>query len=138
MDAIDWGIAQRVGERIAGSPPYGGVRAAAVQPRTYDFAHRVGSYSGLPVPSELPPLEAVDRPAWIAANLSNMRPLLGPLSERLGDGAGPLSGPLRALSGFMLDSFLRGLQPACMLDECRCTTRPTLRYLVLRAISHYV
>jgi coenzyme F420 biosynthesis associated uncharacterized protein len=109
VDAIDWGIAQRVGERIAGSPPYGGVRAAAVQPRTYDFAHRVGSYSGLAVPSELPPLEAVDRPAWIAANLSNMRPLLGPLSERLGDGAGPLSGPLRALSGFMLGAQVGAL-----------------------------
>ena len=109
MDAIDWGIAQRVGERIAGSPPYGGVRAAAVQPLAYDFAHRVGSYSGLPVPAELPPLEAVDRPAWIAANLRNMRPLLGPLSERLGDGVGPLSGPLRALSGFMLGAQIGAL-----------------------------
>ena len=47
MDAIDWGVAQRVGERIAGSPPSGGVRAATVQPRAYEFAHRVGDYSGL-------------------------------------------------------------------------------------------
>jgi coenzyme F420 biosynthesis associated uncharacterized protein len=109
VDAIDWGIAQRVGERIAGSPPYGGVQAAAVQPLAYDFAHRVGTYSGLPVPAELPPLEAVDRPAWIAANLRNMRPLLGPLSERLGDGAGPLSGPLRALSGFLLGAQVGAL-----------------------------
>ena len=109
VDAIDWGIAQRVGERIAGSPPYGGVRAAAVQPLTYDFAHRVGGYSGLPVPAQLPPLEAVDRPAWIAANLRNMRPLLGPLSERVGDGAGPLSGPLRALSGIILGAQIGAL-----------------------------
>ena len=28
-------------------------------------------------PAELPPLELVDRPAWIAANLRTMRPLLG-------------------------------------------------------------
>jgi coenzyme F420 biosynthesis associated uncharacterized protein len=109
MDAIDWGMAQRIGERIAGSPPYGGVRAAAVQPRAYDFAQRVGAYSGLPVPDELPPLEVVDRPAWIAANLSSMRPLLGPLSERLGDGAGPLSGPLRSMSGFLLGAQLGAL-----------------------------
>jgi len=109
MDAIDWSIAQRIGERIAGSPPPGGVRAGAVQPLAYDFAERVGSYSGLPVPSDLPPLEAVDRPAWIAANLKNMRPLLGPLSERLGDGTGPLAGPLRAASGFLLGAQLGAL-----------------------------
>src|SRR5207302_10860334 len=77
----------------------------------FDFAQRVGAYSGLPVPheGELPPLEVVDRPAWIAANLSSMRPLLGPLSERLGDGAGPLSGPLRALSGFLLGAQVGAL-----------------------------
>ena len=76
MDAIDWGVAQRVGERIAGSPPSGGVRAATVQPRAYEFARRVGDYSGLQAPAELPPLEAVDRPAWIAANLRTMRPMM--------------------------------------------------------------
>src|SRR5438552_5965959 len=109
MDAVDWGIAQRIGERLAGSPPYGGVRAAAVQPLAYDFAQRVASYAGLPVPRELPTLEAVDRPAWIAANLKNMRPLLGPLSERLGDGTGPLAGPLRAASGFLLGAQVGAL-----------------------------
>jgi coenzyme F420 biosynthesis associated uncharacterized protein len=109
MDAIDWRIAQRVGERVAGSPPHGGVRAADVQPLAHDFAKRVGSYSGLPVPDELPPLEAVDRPAWIAANLSTMRPLLAPLSERLGEGAGPLSGPLQAVSGLLLGAQIGAL-----------------------------
>jgi coenzyme F420 biosynthesis associated uncharacterized protein len=102
VDAIDWGIAQRVGERIAGSPPYGGVRAASVEPLAYDFARRVSAYSGLELPAELPALEAVDRPAWIAANLRTMRPLLGPLTERMGPGTGPLSGPLRSASGFLL------------------------------------
>src|SRR5438552_18045725 len=109
MDAIDWSIAQRIGERIAGSPPPGGVRAGAVQPLAYDFAERVGSYSGLPVPSDLPPLEAVDRPAWIAANLKNMRPLLRPLSERLGDGTGPLAGPPPAAARFLLRAHRRPL-----------------------------
>jgi coenzyme F420 biosynthesis associated uncharacterized protein len=109
MDAIDWRLAQRIGERIAGTPPYGGVRTADVQPLAYDFARRVSSYSALPVPDQLPPLEAVDRPAWIAANLRSMRPLLGPLSERLGDGVGPLSGPLRAASGFLLGAQVGAL-----------------------------
>src|SRR4029077_18459042 len=88
MDVIDWRTAQRIGERIAGSPSSGGVRAASVEPRAHDFAARVSSYSGLELPAELPPLEAVDRPAWIAANLKSMRPLLGGLTERVGEGTG--------------------------------------------------
>jgi len=109
VDAIDWGTAQRIGELIAGSPPYGGVRAASVEPLAYDFARRVSTYSGLALPAELPALEAVDRPAWIAANLRSMRPLLGPLTERVGVGTGPLSEPLRLTSGFLLGAQVGAL-----------------------------
>jgi coenzyme F420 biosynthesis associated uncharacterized protein len=109
VDVIDWGMAQRIGERVAGSPPRGGVRASSVEPLAYDFARRVSSYSGLQQPSELPPLEAVDRPEWIAANLKTMRPLLGGLSERIGEGSGPLAGPLRYASGFLLGAQVGAL-----------------------------
>jgi uncharacterized protein (DUF2342 family) len=109
VDAIDWGAAQRIGERIAGSPPSGGVDAASVEPLARDFARRVCAYSGLELPAELPALEAVDRPAWIAANLKTMRPLLGPLTERMGAGTGPLSGPLRSVSGFLLGAQVGAL-----------------------------
>ncbi len=102
MDLIDWGAAQRVGELVAGSPPEGGVRASAVEPLAHDFAGRVSGYSGLALPDELPPLEVVDRPAWIAANLQTMRPLLAPLTDRVTDDGGPLTVPLRAASGLML------------------------------------
>jgi uncharacterized protein (DUF2342 family) len=109
MDTIDWGAAQRIGELIAGSPPYGGVRAASVEPLAYDFARRVSAYSGLQLSDELPPIEAVDRPAWIAANLSSMRPMLGPLAERVGAGTGPLAGPLVAASGFLIGAQVGAL-----------------------------
>ncbi len=109
VDAIDWRLAQRIGERVAGSPPPGGVRAASVQPRAHEFARRVSDYSGLPLPAELPALEAVDRGTWIAANLRTMRPLLGGLSERIGAGAGPLAGPLRIASGFLLGAQVGAL-----------------------------
>ncbi len=109
VDVIDWRMAQRIGERVAGSPLPGDVRAASVQPRAHEFARRVSEYSGLPLPAELPPLEAVDRGAWIAANLRTMRPLLGGLSERIGSGAGPLAGPLRAASGFLLGAQVGAL-----------------------------
>jgi putative hydrolase len=59
-----------------------------VQPLAHEFARRVGEYTGLSLPAELPPLEMIDRPTWIAANLLTMRPLLDPLLERLGSGDG--------------------------------------------------
>ncbi len=113
MDLIDWGAAQRVGELFAGSPAYGEVRAAAVEPLAHDFAERVALYSGLEVPRVLPPLEAVDRSSWIAANLRTMRPLLGSLSERMDDQAGrmagPLRGPMQAASGMLLGAQVGAL-----------------------------
>jgi coenzyme F420 biosynthesis associated uncharacterized protein len=109
VDVIDWRVAQRVGERVAGSPLPGGVRASAVQPRAHEFARRVSEYSGLPLTGELPPLEAVDRGAWIAANLRTMRPLLGGVSQRIGEGAGPLAGPLRSVSGLLMGAQVGAL-----------------------------
>jgi coenzyme F420 biosynthesis associated uncharacterized protein len=109
MDAIDWTAAQRIGDLIAGSPPSGGVRADSVQPLAYDFARRVSEYSGLALPAELPSLEAVDRSGWIAANLHSMRPLLGLLTDRLGESTGPLAGPLRSASGLLLGAQVGAL-----------------------------
>ena len=91
VDAIDWSTAQRVGELIAGSPAAESATAPTlgdtVQPLALRFARRVGEYSGLELPEELPPLEAVDRPGWIAANLKTMRPVLESLAaEGLGPG----------------------------------------------------
>src|SRR5271167_3518991 len=106
---IDWGAAQRIGELVAGSPPYGGVRTASIEPLAYDFARRVSAYSGLELPAELPAVEAVDRPAWIAANLRSIRPLLGLLTERMDAGTGPLAGPLRSATGFLLGAQVGAL-----------------------------
>jgi coenzyme F420 biosynthesis associated uncharacterized protein len=83
MDMIDWATAQRVGEMLAGAPDDGGVQASSVQPLAHDFAQRVSAYTGLRAPAALPAIEAVDRPLWIAANLSTMRPLLERMAARL-------------------------------------------------------
>ena len=110
MDFIDWRVAQRVGELIAGTPPFGEISASRVEPLARDFAARVSSYSGLRVPTELPPLELVDRPAWIAANLRTMRPLLGRLTERMGgESKGLLAGPARSASGLFMGAQVGAL-----------------------------
>jgi coenzyme F420 biosynthesis associated uncharacterized protein len=82
MDAIDWSTAQRVGEMLAGSPPDGVLSGESVRPLAERFAERVSDYAGLELPAALPPLEAVDRPTWIAANLKGMRPILEPLAQQ--------------------------------------------------------
>jgi coenzyme F420 biosynthesis associated uncharacterized protein len=119
-ETIDWGAAQRIGELIAGSPPRGGVRATSIEPLARDFAERVSDYTGLELPAKLPALEVVDRPAWIAANLKTMRPLLDPLTARMGGAsggsgitgggiAGLVTGPLRSASGFLLGAQVGAL-----------------------------
>jgi coenzyme F420 biosynthesis associated uncharacterized protein len=115
VDVIDWRTAQRVGELLAGSPPFGGVRSASVEPLVREFAGKVGSYSGLTSSTELPSLELVDRQGWIAANLKSMRPLLAPITEQLTDRTGPLAGPLRSASGLVMGAQVGAL--AGMLSQ---------------------
>lgn len=123
MDAIDWGTAQRVGELLAGSPPDGPLATETVSPLARDFAARVSAYTGLELHGELPALESVDRPAWIAANLATMRPMLERAAARLDGGAkGPpkrrkgwelgVPDALRAGSGLLLGAQVGALSGA--------------------------
>lgn len=109
MEVIDWRAAQRIGELIAGTPSFGGVRADTVEPRALEFAGLVSEYSRLPVRSPLPRLELVDRAGWIAANLATMRPMLAPLADKMGDQKGPFAGPLRIASGALLGAQVGAL-----------------------------
>jgi coenzyme F420 biosynthesis associated uncharacterized protein len=115
VDAIDWDLAQRIGELVAGNPPFQGVAAEPVGRLTDGFAKRVSAYSGLEPTTSLPPLEVVDRPRWIAANLKSMRPLLEPLAERglaARKSAGPeppLARAMRSASGLLLGAQVGAL-----------------------------
>jgi coenzyme F420 biosynthesis associated uncharacterized protein len=106
MDGIDWNVAQRVGEMLAGDAGGWANRsssdAAAVQPLVERFAARVSTYTRLELPESLPPLELIDRAAWIEANIATMRPLLEPLGERLGHGSGPLAPAMRSITQLLL------------------------------------
>jgi coenzyme F420 biosynthesis associated uncharacterized protein len=98
---IDWSIAQRVAGLLVGSPPPGRLPDDIVA-RAQEYQRRVSAYTQLEPAYPLPAPEGVDRNRWVAANHESMRPLLEPLAARMGDGMGPLAGPLRAFSGVII------------------------------------
>ena len=113
-DMLDRALAQRIANAVSrgtGShpPPDASVPGDLVAICT-DAQLRVVTYTGLRPRSALPVPEAVQRPDWIAANVSSMSTLLDPLGERLksaGDGgglAGLLRGPARAATTALLSA----------------------------------
>lgn len=102
MENVDWRLAQRVGEMVAGSPVPGSASISAPAMPVSEMTALITHYTGMALQRQPPPLELVDRPRWIAANLRSMRPLLDPLTERLGGGLGPFSGALRSASSFLV------------------------------------
>jgi coenzyme F420 biosynthesis associated uncharacterized protein len=102
MNNVDWRLAQRVGEIVAGTPTSSKEHVAPPKTTISEFAERITAYSHLTLEREPPPLELVDRPRWIAANLTSMRPLLDPLTDRMGETLGPLAGFAKSASGFFV------------------------------------
>jgi len=102
---IDWRLADRVAKAVASTPAAGAPHdafAAEVESFAVRSAELVSDYTGLAAPEALPAPETVDRGGWAAINLRSMRSVLDPVVERSGDGLGPLSGPLRAMTGMLL------------------------------------
>jgi coenzyme F420 biosynthesis associated uncharacterized protein len=102
MDGIDWNVAQRVGEMLCGGNPYLGSNANGVQSLAEQFAERVSAYTGLTPSEPLPAIESIDRPRWIEANIATMRPLLDPLTEKIGRSSGPLGPAMRSTTQLLL------------------------------------
>jgi coenzyme F420 biosynthesis associated uncharacterized protein len=115
MSTIDWRLAQRVGEMVAGvsmrtpggpaapaAPADAGLDIAPESLQAQELASRITAYTGLQPHDRLPPLELIDRPRWIAANLRTVKPLLEPLTDRMGSGLGPLAGMARSATGAMI------------------------------------
>jgi coenzyme F420 biosynthesis associated uncharacterized protein len=95
---VDWRLAERVAEAVAGgddaAPPLaGGADLDAMSARALDG---VTEYARLRPDEPPPPAEAVGRPEWCTANLETMRGTLEPLLERLG------TGPLQSAGGMLI------------------------------------
>ena len=103
---IDWRLANSVARMVASATPAPDVPMTGFASEVDAFAARsaelVSGYTGLDGGGALPSPETVDRGGWAATNLGSMRSVLDPVADRVGGGAGPLSGPLRALTGTLL------------------------------------
>ena len=95
---IDWTLAARIGGFVAGDPAGGVELEGDLEAVTSDARARVVAYTGLEPRREIPPPEAIDRRAWVDANLTSMRALLQPLVDRL---APSRLGAARAVTGVL-------------------------------------
>jgi coenzyme F420 biosynthesis associated uncharacterized protein len=99
---VDWSLARQIARLAANA-------GSSQRLEPIDFAQLVSGaqaelidYTGLTPREAIPPAEAVSRSEWAEINVDSLARLLGPVSDRLAgrlDGAGPLSGPLRAAAG---------------------------------------
>jgi coenzyme F420 biosynthesis associated uncharacterized protein len=104
---IDWRLAHSVARIVASTTPAPPGPTDGLAAEVAGFAARsvelVGGYTGLGDGGGLPEPETVDRSGWAATNLGSMRTVLDPVADRAVAGAnGPLSGPLRMITGTLL------------------------------------
>ena len=101
---VDWNLAAKVAEGVAGLQPSGDPEPFQALVRPADEAEAlVSGYTGL-VPSAgvLPVAESIDRKTWIDANLTSIRGVLEPAAAKAAEGAGPLGGVAGAAAGAVL------------------------------------
>src|SRR3954451_3903430 len=100
---VDWQLAGKVAEGVAALQPAGdpGPFRAVAGP-TEESERLVGAYTGLRPVDPLPVAEAVDRPAWIRANLTGLQGVLDPAAERVTLRMGNLAGPVGTAAGAVL------------------------------------
>jgi coenzyme F420 biosynthesis associated uncharacterized protein len=98
---VDWSLARQIARFASGGG--GPAQVDADFPALVaDAEGPLRAYTGLEPADPTPPPEVVDRAEWADVNLTSLCKMLGPVTERLGhrlEVAGPLAGPLRAVTG---------------------------------------
>lgn len=134
---IPWKLAEQLGARVAGPGPAGAL-PGDVAALCADAAERVVNATGMVPAAALPEGEAVERRAWIAANLRSLDAMLAPLTARVGESLGPLQAPARAAGGVVMAGeagALTGLLAQRVLGQYELVLldhRSTPRLLVVR------
>jgi coenzyme F420 biosynthesis associated uncharacterized protein len=100
---VDWRLAQRVAEGVAGS---GGspvaFSQAAVESACADARELVLDYTQMTPERPLPPPEVVDRAEWVRVGLGTLRELSAAFESRVASGMkapGPIGGVARSVAG---------------------------------------
>ena len=88
-EPVDWALAERVARRFAGREPLASsYLTRSLHPDfeevTTEAEELVAAHTGLRAPSPAR-AEVLDRGGWIGANVSSMRRMLAPLTERIGE-----------------------------------------------------
>ncbi len=101
---VDWSLARQIARFAAGG---GGTAAidADLEAMVGDAEGHLRDYTALEPAHPIPEPEVVDRAEWADVNLRALCRMLDPVSERLANRlemAGPLAGPLRAVTGATL------------------------------------
>jgi len=101
---VDWQLAAKVAEGVAALQPSGDPGPFQALVRPADESERlVSEYTGLaPTAGALPVAEAVDRAAWIHANLDAMRGVLEPAAAKATERMGALGGAVGGAAGAVL------------------------------------
>ncbi|HET8951210.1 MAG TPA: zinc-dependent metalloprotease, partial [Solirubrobacteraceae bacterium] len=100
---IDWSLATQVARGVSRLQPAGDPAPFEVLEGPAEESERlVSAYTGLVPAAPVPVAEAVGRDEWAEANLRSMKGVLDPVSDRLGDGLGPLSGIVGTGLGVLL------------------------------------
>lgn len=99
---IDWSLAHRLASLTAGEGDAALPGAVDLDEVAAESERLVAGYTGLVASGPLPAPQTLTRAEWARMNVDALRPVLGPVGERLGDGAGPLAGPLRLGAGAVM------------------------------------
>ena len=103
---VDWGLAERVAVRVAGSDPF--AQSYHYDSLIPDFAELtaqaealVGDATGLRSLSGPARARVTDRSDWVRANIASFQRLLRPLTDRFGDrmASGPFAPVARGIAG---------------------------------------
>ena len=108
---IDWKLAGQVARGVSNLQPAGDPAPFRLLDGPAAESERlVRAYTGLSA-ERLPVPEAVDRPAWIDANLTSMEAVLEPAARRLAGSLGPvgfMAGGILGLEAGAISGFLAG------------------------------
>jgi coenzyme F420 biosynthesis associated uncharacterized protein len=100
---IDWRLARRVAEGVAGSAASSGAFSqAAVESACGDARELVVEYARMEPRRPLPAPEVVDRAEWVGVGLGTIREISGAFESRVAGGMsapGPIGGAARSVAG---------------------------------------